>query len=108
MIKVVGYYDFSVLSVSVMVSKKKFGWVVGVWVELYQIELSTLHSTFIHAYINYVIHLSSLSFFHHAFKDGFDEEATSLSMCPNHMSLHLRTSSIIGATGIRLDHNIGH
>ena len=29
LLKVVGYYDFSVLSMSVMVSKKKFGWWVG-------------------------------------------------------------------------------
>ena len=33
LLKVVGYYDFSVLSMSVMgFQKKKFGWGVGGWV----------------------------------------------------------------------------
>ena len=32
LLKVVSYYDFSVLSKSVMVSKKKFGWWGGGWV----------------------------------------------------------------------------
>ena len=31
LLKVVGYYDLSVLSMSVMGFKKKFGWVVGWW-----------------------------------------------------------------------------
>ena len=31
LIKVVGYYDFSVLSMSVMGFQKKFGWGVGGW-----------------------------------------------------------------------------
>ncbi len=36
LLKVVSYYDLSVLSMSVMVSKKKkFGWGVGGWGELY-------------------------------------------------------------------------
>ena len=36
LLKVVGYYDLSVLSMSVMgFQKKKFGWRVGVWGELY-------------------------------------------------------------------------
>ena len=35
LLKVVSYYDLSVLSKSVMVSKKKFGWGVGGWGELY-------------------------------------------------------------------------
>ena len=36
LLKVVGYYDFSVLSMSVMGFQKKFVW-VGEWVELYPI-----------------------------------------------------------------------
>ena len=43
LLKVVGYYDLSVLSMSVMVSKKKFGWGVGGWVEIYQIFLDFLN-----------------------------------------------------------------
>ena len=35
MLKVVGYYDISVLSMSVMGFKKKIGWGVGGWGELY-------------------------------------------------------------------------
>ena len=34
-LKVVGYYDLSVLSMSVMGFKKKFEWGVGGWGELY-------------------------------------------------------------------------
>ena len=38
LLKVVGYYDLSVLSKSVMgLKKKKFGWGVGGWGELYPI-----------------------------------------------------------------------
>ena len=38
LLKVVGYYDLSVLSMSVMgFQKKKFGWRVGEWGELYPI-----------------------------------------------------------------------
>ena len=36
LLKVVGYYDLSVLSMSVMGFQKKFGWRVGGWGELYQ------------------------------------------------------------------------
>ena len=40
LLKVVGYYDLSVLSMSVMgFNKKKFGWWVGGWGELYPIFL---------------------------------------------------------------------
>ena len=35
LIKVVGYYDLSVLSMSVIGFQKKFGWGVGGWGELY-------------------------------------------------------------------------
>ena len=35
LLKVVGYYDFSVLSMSVMGFQKKFGWGVDGWGELY-------------------------------------------------------------------------
>ena len=35
LLKVVGYYDWTVLSMSVMGFKKKFGWTVGGWGELY-------------------------------------------------------------------------
>ena len=35
LLKVVGYYDLSVLSMSVMGFRKKFGWGVGGWGELY-------------------------------------------------------------------------
>ena len=45
LLKVVGYYDFSVLSLSVMgFQQKKFGWGVGVggWGELYPIFLGFL------------------------------------------------------------------
>ena len=35
LLTVVGYYDLSVLSMSVMVFQKKFGWGVGGWGELY-------------------------------------------------------------------------
>ena len=35
LLKVVSYYDLSDLSMSVMVSKKKIGWGVGGWGELY-------------------------------------------------------------------------
>ena len=35
LLKVVGYYDLSVLSMSVMGFQKKFGWRVGGWRELY-------------------------------------------------------------------------
>ena len=34
LLKVVGYYDLSVLSMSVMGFQKKFGWGVGGWGEL--------------------------------------------------------------------------
>ena len=37
LLKVVGYYDLSVLSMSVMGFPKKFGWGVGGWGELYPI-----------------------------------------------------------------------
>ena len=38
LLKVVGYYDLSVLSMAVMgFQKKKFGWSVGGWGELYPI-----------------------------------------------------------------------
>ena len=37
LLKVVGYYDLSVLSMSVMGFQKKFGWGVGGWGELYPI-----------------------------------------------------------------------
>ena len=36
-LKVVGYYDLSCLSTSVMGFQKKFGWRVGGWGELYPI-----------------------------------------------------------------------
>ena len=39
LLKVVGYYDLSVLSMSVMGFQKKFGWRVGGWGELYPIFL---------------------------------------------------------------------
>ena len=39
LLKVVGYYDSSVLSMSVMFQKKKIGWGVGGWGELYPIFL---------------------------------------------------------------------
>ena len=35
LLKVVGYYDLSVLPMSVMGFQKKFGWEVGGWGELY-------------------------------------------------------------------------
>ena len=35
LLKVVGYYDMSVLSMSVIGLKKKFGWGVSGWGELY-------------------------------------------------------------------------
>ena len=37
LLKVVGYYDLSVLYMSVVGFKKKFGWGVGGWGELYPI-----------------------------------------------------------------------
>ena len=37
LLKVVGYYDLSVLSMSVMGFQKKFGWRKGGWGELYPI-----------------------------------------------------------------------
>ena len=35
LLKVVSYYDLSVLSMSVMGSQKKFGWGMGEWGKLY-------------------------------------------------------------------------
>ena len=42
LLKVVGYYDLSVLSMSVMGIQKKFGWRVGGWGELHPIFLGFL------------------------------------------------------------------
>ena len=39
LLKVVGYYDLSVLSMSMMGFQKKFGWRVDGWGELYPIFL---------------------------------------------------------------------
>ena len=39
LLKVVGYYDLRVLSMSVMGFQNKFGWRVGGWSELYPIFL---------------------------------------------------------------------